>query len=168
MVVVVGATDRGALREIAVPMAVAGTAALAYGVVFGVRAWRHDGEPHTARGRAFEPKTALVFAATVGVILLVSAFLNDAFGEAGVTVSTAAAGFADTHSAAISVASLVATGHVDAEDAVLPILAGFTTNSVTKAVLAWTSGGRRYALEIWPGLLLVLVAAWGGWLAQAL
>ena len=60
----------------------------------------------------------------------------------------------------------MATGHVDAEDAVLPILAGFTTNSVTKAVLAWTSGGRRYALRVLPGLIALCSAfALGLWLA---
>jgi len=167
MVVVVGATEERALREIAVPMAAAGVAAFGYGILFGVRALRHDGEAHTARGRAFEPRAAVLFAATVAVILFVAAFLNDVLGEAGVTISAAAAGFADTHSAAISVASLVASGHLDAEDAVVPILAGFTTNSITKAVLAWTSGGRRYAFEIWPGLLAVLAAAWGGWALSA-
>ena len=167
MVVVVGATNRDALTEIAPSMVAAGVFAFGYGAVFGVRAWRNQGEPLTARGRAFEPKTAVIFAATVATILLVSAFLNDVFGEAGVTISTAAAGFADTHSAAISVASLVASGNLEPEQAVLPILAGFTTNSVTKAVLAWTSGGRKFAFEIWPGLLLVLAGAWGGWLVRA-
>jgi uncharacterized membrane protein (DUF4010 family) len=78
------------------------------------------------------------------------------------------AGFADTHSAAISVASLVASGRLEAEDADIPILAGFTTNSLTKAVLAWTAGGRRFALQVWPGLVLVLAGAWGGWAVTAL
>lgn len=59
-------------------------------------------------------------------------------------------------------ASLVSAGKVAPDDAVVPILAGFTTNSLTKAVLAWTAGGRRFAFDIWPGLVLVLAAAWGG------
>lgn len=163
MVVVVGATDPNALRELAPAMAAAGLTAAAYGLIFGIRALRHEGGINLAPGRAFEPKTAVIFAGTVASILFVSAVLNDLLGEAGVTLSAAVAGFADTHSAAISVASLVASGRLDAEDAVLPILAGFTTNSITKAVLAWTTGSRRFALDIWPGLGLVLAAAWGGW-----
>jgi uncharacterized membrane protein (DUF4010 family) len=165
MVVVVGVTDSETVKELAPSMVAAGVAAFAYGLVFGLRAWRDEGEAHSAPGRAFEPKSAVLFAATVGGILFLSAALNEWLGETGIVLSAAAAGFADTHSAAISVASLVAAGKLDASAAVVPILAGFTTNSVTKAVLAWTSGGRSYAFSIWPGLVLVLVAAWGGWAA---
>ena len=163
LLIVVSATDRGAAREIALPMAFAGVAAVAYGAVFGVRAWRADGDTPAATGRAFEPKTAVIFAGTVAGILLLSAALNDVLGESGVSISAGAAGFADAHSAAISVAALVATGHLRPEQAVVPILVGFTSNSVTKAVLAWTSGDRQFAFQVWPGLLLVLVAAWAGW-----
>ncbi len=165
MVVVVGATDRRALEQIAVAMAAAGAMAAFYGMIFSLRAWRDEGEAHAAHGRAFEPKTAIVFAATVGVILFVSAALNEWLGNAGVVISTAVAGFADTHSAAISVASLVAAGKIEPADAVVPILAGFTTNSITKAVIAYTSGGRPFAIDIWPGIVLVLGAAWAGWAA---
>ncbi len=167
MVVVVGATDARALAEIVPAMICAGLAAFGYGLVFGIRALKSEQDPEIASGRAFEPKTAIIFAATVGVILFISAILNAWLGAAGVTLSTAAAGFADTHSAAISVASLVASGNLDAHDAALPILLGFTTNSLTKAVLAWTSGGKRFAFEIWPGLVLVLIAAWSGWAIAA-
>ncbi|MGE0601766.1 MAG: MgtC/SapB family protein [Dehalococcoidia bacterium] len=163
MVVVVGATEPRALREISWPMAAAGVTAAGYGAIFGFRAWAEQSDHKFESGRAFEPRTAVIFAATVGAILFVSAFLNDVLGQAGLAISTGAAGFADTHSAAISVASLVAVGKIDPGDAVVPILAGFSTNSLTKAFLAWSSGGKAYALKIWPGLALVLLAAWAGW-----
>lgn len=162
MVVVVGATSVPALREIAPAMVAAGVAATAYGAVFALRAFRDGAEVEAAAGRAFEPKTAIIFAATVSVILLVSAALHDWLGNAGLALSTAVAGFADTHAAAISVASLVASGKLPAEDAVIPILAGLTTNSATKAVLAITSGGTRFARAVWPGIFAVAAAAWLG------
>ncbi len=162
MVVVVGATSSATLRELWPSMIAAGAVAIAYGLIFGVRALRDETEQRAPPGRAFEPKSALIFAATVGGILFLSAALNEWLGEAGLALSAGAAGFADTHSAAISVASLVSAGKVAPDDAVVPILAGFTTNSLTKAVLAWTAGGRRFAFDIWPGLVLVLAAAWGG------
>ncbi len=162
MVVVVGATSRETLGEIWPPMLVGGVLAAGYGLVFGLRALRDDGDHHAPPGRAFEPKTAVIFAATVGGILFASAALNEWLGEAGLAISAGAAGFADTHSAAISVASLVASGRVEPADAALPILAGFTTNSITKAVLAWTAGGRRFAFEVWPGIAIVLAGAWAG------
>ncbi len=162
MVVVVGATSMPALREIGPAMVLAGIAAAGYGVLFALRAFREPAGVEAPAGRAFEPKTAIVFAVTVTVILLVSAALNDWLGNTGLIISTAVAGFADTHSAAISVASLVAAGKISAGDAVIPILAGLTTNSVTKAVLALTSGGRPFARAVWPGIVLVATAAWAG------
>jgi hypothetical protein len=80
----------------------------------------------------------------------------------GIILAAALAGFVDTHSAAISVASLVASGKVSAVDAVLPILTGLSTNTISKLVLAGTSGGRSFAVRVMPGLILVVLAAWGG------
>ena len=44
----------------------------------------------------------------------------------------------------------------------LPILIGLTTNTISKLVLAGTSGGRAFAVRVIPGLILVVLAAWGG------
>jgi len=77
-----------------------------------------------------------------------------------VIVAATAAGFADTHSPAVSVASLVSAGSLGVNDAVFPILAALTTNTITKIVLAITSGGRRFAVQVVPGLLLVIASAW--------
>lgn len=93
-------------------------------------------------------------------VLFASAALNYWLGKAGVIAASAVAGFADAHSAAVSVASLVAAGKMSARDAVIPCLAGLTTNTVTKAVLAITAGGRHFAIQIIPGLALVIAAAW--------
>lgn len=163
MLVVVGATDSATLREVWPPMALAGLGAAGYGAVFGVRALRDEAaEHHKPGGRAFELKTALVFAATVTAILFVSAALNDWLGNRGVLISAGVAGFADTHSAAIAVAGLAAGGRIAPDDAVVPILAAFTTNSVTKMVLSAATGGRRFAAEVWPGVIVTAALAWAG------
>jgi hypothetical protein len=47
-------------------------------------------------------------------------------------------------------------------DAVVAILVGLTTNTITKAVASLTTGGWGFALRIIPGLLLVILAAWAG------
>ena len=72
------------------------------------------------------------------------------------------AGFADAHATAVSMATQVATGKMDARDASLPILVGFTSNSVTKIVLAVAGGSTAFALRVVPGLIVVLAAAWLG------
>lgn len=166
MAVVVGATDRRTLAELWPAMALAGVSAVGYGAMFGLRALRDAGaDHHQPGGRAFEMKTALVFATLVTTILLVSAALNDWLDGRGVLLSAAVAGLADTHAAAISVAALVAAGRLEPADAVVPILTAFTTNSLTKMVLAAASGGRRFAAEVWPGVIATAALAWAGALA---
>jgi hypothetical protein len=49
---------------------------------------------------------------------------------------------------------------MSAHDAVIPCLTGLTTNTITKAVLAITAGGSRFAMQVVPGLILVIGAAW--------
>ena len=117
-------------------------------------------------GRAFNLLTAVVFAATVSAVLLAAAAANRWLGPSGLAVAAGLAGFADTHSAAISVASLVAAEKITAPAAVPPILVGLTTNTITKAVVAITTGGRRFALQVIPGLFMVIVAAWMGLLLR--
>jgi hypothetical protein len=53
------------------------------------------------------------------------------------------------------------------EEAAVPILAAFTTNTLSKFAAAWT-GGRAFALRVIPGLIVVAVAAWAGLLLPAL
>ena len=77
-------------------------------------------------------------------------------------MAAAAAGFVDTHSAAIAIAALVASGKITTADAVFPILAAFSTNTISKIIFAWSGGGRTYALRLVPGLVLVAGAAWAG------
>jgi len=164
MVIVVGATDGRTLAQLWPAMAFAGVAAVGYGAVFALRALRDAAaDAHQPGGRAFDLKTAVLFAATVTAVLFVSAVLGDWLGNRGVLLSAAVAGFADTHAAAIAVAGLAAGGRIEPADAVVPILAAFTTNSVTKMVLAAASGGRRFAAEVWPGVIATAALAWAGW-----
>ncbi|MCC7364372.1 MAG: MgtC/SapB family protein [Dehalococcoidia bacterium] len=167
MLVVLGTTSSPTLRELLPAMVGAGIAAAAYGGLAALRASRAEVSGKLDQGHAFDLKTAVIFAATITAVLFVSAFLNEQFGQGALVLATAVAGFADTHSAAASVASLVAAGKVSASDAAVPILAAFTTNTLTKAVLAYVAGGRRFAEFVWPGLLAVLAGAWALFAAVA-
>lgn len=164
MALVLAATSMTTLRTLSVPLVCAGLAAVLYGTVFTIRALQQKTESETQSGRAFSFSTALVFALTLSSILVASAALREWFGETGIIVAAALAGFVDTHSAAISVASLVASGKMSAADAVFPILAGFSTNTISKMFLAGISGGRSFALRVIPGLIAVALAAWVGML----
>jgi uncharacterized membrane protein (DUF4010 family) len=162
MALVLAGTSMATLAALTVPLLCAGAAAAIYGAIFTMLALRERTEADPQNGHAFSLRTAVVFAMTLSAILLASAALQDRFGENGIIFAAAIAGFADTHSAAISVASLVASGKLAASDALLPILAAFSTNTITKVILAATSGGLSFAVRVIPGLILVAVTAWAG------
>lgn len=159
--IVVGATSRDTLVEMALPLALAGAAALSYGLLVMLRVSR-DEPVAKETGRAFELRTAIIFAGTVTAVLFLSAAVHDWQGEGGLALATGLAGFADAHAAAISAASLAAAGKVTPADAVVPILAGFSTNTVTKLVVASVTGRRPFATEVGAGLFLVIAGFWGG------
>ena len=162
LVILIAATNMPTLQALWLPLVLSGAAAVLYGGAFTLWALKQKTQKHEAQGNAFSLTTALIFAAILAVVLLAAAAAQDWFGEAGVLVAASAAGFADTHSAAVSVASLVSDGRIKPSQTIIPVLAALTTNTVTKMVFAVTAGGRLFALYVIPGLLLMLVAAWAG------
>jgi len=165
LAIVIAATSQSTLVALAVPLAASGIAALLYGLLLTVKTLRSDVPMTTARGHAFSFKTALIFAASIAVMLFASAAMNAWKGERGVILAAILSGFADTHSPAVSIASLVSAGTLARNEAILPILAALTTNTITKAVLASTSGGLRFGIQVVPGLLLVIASGWSAaWL----
>jgi hypothetical protein len=72
-------------------------------------------------------------------------------------------GFADTHAPAISMGEMAAGGTLPRSEAAMAILVAFSSNTVTKIVLAFGSGGRDYGRRVLPGLLAMIGGAWLGW-----
>ncbi len=160
MAVLLFTTNQATLLAMA-PMLAAGTIVAAiYALVFALRPSVSRDTREADPGRAFNPGAALGLAAIMALMLVVSAAMKDWFGEAGVIAVAAVAGIVDTHSAGISVASLVATGGFSAEAAVAPILTAMTTNAAAKIVMAISLGTRGFALRIVPGIVLSMLAAW--------
>ena len=145
LAILLAATSMAALAALAVPLACAGAAAILYGGLFTLWALKQESGGGEKPGRAFSLVTALALAATLAVILVVSAALQAWLGEAGIVIAAGVAGFADAHSSAVSAASLVAAQKMPAAQAVYPVLAAFTTNTVTKIVLAFH--GRKPCLR---------------------
>ena len=160
LAIVLAAINRATLSALAIPLVASGTMALLYGLVFTMKTLRCEISPTPQKGRAFSLSTALAFAATIAFMLLLSAVLNAWMGQRGVILAAAGGGFADTHAPAVSVASLVSAGTLTATDSAFPILAALTTNTFAKMVVAVSSGGRPFAIQVIPGLLLVIASAW--------
>jgi uncharacterized membrane protein (DUF4010 family) len=158
--VVLAATNWQTLSIFRLSLVGASLMAVVYGGVLTFKSLRESGPMQV--GRAFSLKTALLFASLIAVVQLLAATLHARFGSNGVIVGSALAGFADSHAPAVSVASLAASGKLDAHASILSILAGLTTNTFTKMVVAILNGGRRFGLQIIPGLILVILGAWAG------
>ena len=162
MTIVLAATSGPTVRTLSIPLVCAGVAAVVYGTTFTIWAMQQKTEDQQPGGRAFSLRTALAFAVTLAGILIASATLRDWLGKSGVVLVTALAGFVDAHAAAISVASLVAGGKLHVADATVPVLAGLSTNTISKIFFAASSGERRFAIRVIPGLIVVALAAWAG------
>ena len=73
---------------------------------------------------------------------------------------TALAGFVDVHASMASLCALVESGRIEPAAGALPVLLGFTANSASKLVAAWTGGGAAFALRVLPGLAALVAAVW--------
>lgn len=141
------------------PMLIAGLATLLAAAMTGLQAWREPaGEGAAVRGRPFELKQAMLFAALVTGILLSSAILVSWFGDKGVALAAGFAGFADVHAAAASVAQMLFAGQVSLEQAEWAVLIGLVCNTVSKTVVAFATGGRAYAWMLMPILIALLLS----------
>lgn len=160
LAMVAGATDLETLMALMPSLLAAGAVALVYGAYFAWRGWRRTDAAALPAGRAFRLRDALSFVALVAAVLLVSAAATAWLGQSGTAIAAAAAGFGDAHSPAIAVAALVAAGKMHADAAVVPVLLAFSTNAVTKLVLARSAGDAAFARALSPGIVLMTVAAW--------
>ena len=169
MTVVISMVETKLLTALKFPLIFGGVAAGGYGLIFFLTKIPNSNEKDQAMnvGRAFDLKMATVFAALIGLIVLVAAVLNAWLGAYGMWVGAAVTGLIDAHATAASTASLTAANKISTDQAIGPILVGLTTNTLMKAVVAFKSGGTRYAAHIVPGLALMIIAVWvGAWMGS--
>jgi uncharacterized membrane protein (DUF4010 family) len=160
LALVVGAVSRPTLQIVAPSLLVGGGVAVAFATASMLRAIATPAAPGVRAEGAFSLTSALLFAGVVCAVLLLAAASRAAFGHAGVSLAAAVAGLADTHAAAISVATLVADGQITPKEALAPILLGIASNTAVKLALALANGGRGFLVRVGPGLLLVAAATW--------
>ena len=163
LTLLLAAIHRPTLQAMAAPLIFGGVSVAIYGLVVTLSSLHKNGAEVTKPSRSFSVKTALILAAVIAVVLITSAALKAWFGQAGLVVASGVAGLADVHASTISVASLAAAGNLSATNAVIPILVAFSVNAVSKAVAAVVSGGKEFALQVIPGLIIQVLATWLGW-----
>jgi uncharacterized membrane protein (DUF4010 family) len=160
MALVLFVVNRATFLAMAAAVAAGGIVAALYGLALTLHAFKTQSPDSSQFGGAFSIKSALILAGTMSVMLVVAAGLKDSLGEAGITVGAVVAGAVDTHSAAISVASLVASGKVAPQEAVAPILAAMTANALSKCLMAVSAGSSAFAIRIVLGVFLSMAAGW--------
>jgi uncharacterized membrane protein (DUF4010 family) len=160
MAVVLWMVSPATLKAMALPLSAAAITATIYGLLFTVRAWRGSRRAADETGRAFDPRGAALLAAFMSLVLVLAAALREWNDSTGVIVAASVAGLVDTHSAAVSVASLVAAGRLLAAEAAVPILLALSANTLSKIGAAVTAGDKRFAAQVIPGLVIVIAAAW--------
>ena len=160
MATVLAAISPAALQALALPLACSGAAALAYALLLLFKAMRQKTTAPIQAGRPFTLQAALTLALVAAAALIAAAALDAWLGPRGITVAAVLGGLVDTHAAAASVAALAAADRIDPAQTVVPVLAALSANAASKAVYAVVSGGRRYAVQVIPGLLLMIAAAW--------
>jgi uncharacterized membrane protein (DUF4010 family) len=153
-------TNRGVLVALTPALVGAGLTAVIYAAIFMIRSIRADAVETGQEGAVLSLKTGLILAGIMAGVLFASAALYASFGEAGIVVASMIAGFADAHSAAVSVVSLANTGKISVHATIVPCLAALSANTITKVVLSATAGGHRFGLQVIPGLVLVITTAW--------
>ena len=168
LTIVVGLVSMPTLAMLVPSLVLSGLAAIAYAGLFTLRSVRETTQADIAPGRPFSPKTALLFVLVVGAALAISTALTNWLGGNGLLIATGVAGLGDSHAAAISAASLAAGGKAEVPMAAIAVLIGFSTNAISKTVVAFSLGDRRFAFQLLPGIVLMVLAAWAGWFMRSL
>lgn len=127
-------------------------------------AWLRRRELTTAAGEfrltnPLELKPALAMAGVFGLILVVSALAQRAFGDSGVLAAAALAGINDVHAATLAAGTLTTAGTIGAHEALLAILIAFLVNMTVKLGITLVVGGRRLFLIAAPPMLAMAASA---------
>ncbi len=160
---ILAAISQPTLQALGMPLVFGGVATLLCGGALTLNALHHPVADAGKVSQSFSVKTAFLMAGIIAIVLIVSAGLNQSFGQAGLVVGSAFVGLVDAHAPTVSVASFVASHQLAAADAALPILAAFSFNAVAKIIAAIVSGGKVFAWQVVPSLVIQVAAIWLGW-----
>lgn len=146
------------------PFGLALVATALYGVILAWRELRGSAAGEVLPGRAFAPALLLVFTVLVAVFAAVNTAIAGWFGTAGIVAASAAAGLADAHAAAASLAALTVSGGVSRPVAALALVTALTANMAVKVPAAIAAGTGAYAWRICGGLAVLIAGLWAGYL----
>jgi uncharacterized membrane protein (DUF4010 family) len=120
-------------------------------------ALRGDQEEMPAPANPAELKSALIFGVVYALVTLLTAFVKERFGSAGLYWVALVSGLTDMDAITLSLSRMVESGRLVPDNGWRLILAAALSNAVFKGVAATFLGGRRFGLRLAPffGLLLL-------------
>ena len=101
-------------------------------------------EPASGTPRPFALRPAVVLAAALTTVLLVTRWGSSVAGTSGVLGAAGIAGFADVHASVLSVATLAGAGSLSMHTTLLAAGLALLTNTTSKVILAFAVGGRAF------------------------
>jgi uncharacterized membrane protein (DUF4010 family) len=125
---------------------------------------RSDTPPEPLAHRdAFSLWQSVVLALLLSALTALVAWVQTAYGPAAIYAATGLAALADAHAAVAAVMSLAAKDPGQTSLVLPAVLLAFTTNSISKIVVAYSAGGVRYGNLATSGLVAIFVALWLPW-----
>jgi uncharacterized membrane protein (DUF4010 family) len=107
-------------------------------------------------------RSVLQFAAFLGLVIIVGRLIADAWGQAGLLPFAATAGLADVDAVTLAAGSLV-RGGLDPGIAAHAVMIAVLMNTLAKGVIAYVTGGGRYAALYLAAALVATVVAAAVW-----
>jgi len=158
---ILGTVAPGLLQSLVWPLAAAHLVLVAAGVL-GLLHTDKSGElPDEPPARAFRLGHALIVAGVIAVVLLLAAWMQQVFGDAGALAAAMLAALAELHAAAATVAQLAAAGGIEAGHARWGVVGLLAAAATSKSVLAFAAGGPGFGWRVAAGLWASVVAAAG-------
>jgi uncharacterized membrane protein (DUF4010 family) len=117
--------------------------------------------------KVFGLRQTLAFAGLLTAISAVMAWLSDHAPSGARDLGAALAGFADVHAACAATFALSASHKITPAQTALPMLLALSTNSLSKLIGAFISGGMHFGLRVGSCLVAMVGSSWLAWALTA-
>jgi uncharacterized membrane protein (DUF4010 family) len=117
---------------------------------------------HITDSEIVDWRSLVTLTVVVTSISLISGIIFANFGNSALPLIAAISGLADAHAIIPSLAAFVNQGILQPQDALLPMMIAFTVNTLTKCLIAFQAGGKKFGFKVSAGLALTAAGAWLG------
>lgn len=165
VMVIVAVTKPALLGRIVLPLALAAAVSAVIGLhLVGRGDPGEDGDGEIALGNPLDLAAVLKFGALLTAVGVLARIMTRLAGSAGAYTLAVISGLADVDAITLSMARL-SGGALGADAAAAAILLAVGVNTVTKAVLAWTTGGPGFGRIVGVATAVAIAAGLAGYAA---